>query len=77
MTGGLTRPEHSVALRDALRIRERILACPCTYCLRRDKAVLAWGRSVCTTTDRQWPACTTDGQAPTFTLDEQQLKDMP
>lgn len=72
----LTTPEDS-----AERLaRRRVLATitdkgGCSYCVHRDRDVMAWGRSVCSADQaRAFPACTTDGRAPGFALDAERLK---
>ena len=73
---GLTNPEDS-AEREK---RRRILAelrekGGCTYCVHRDVSSVAWGRYLCTGGfQRSFPACTTDGKAPAFELDEHKLR---
>jgi hypothetical protein len=77
LLGDLSRPENCAELAQRRRIL-RILneRGGCWACQLRDKTVMAWGRSVCQTPKRAWPACTSDGKAPAFTLDPDQLKDM-
>lgn len=74
--GDLTRPENSAELAE----RRRILALltergGCWACLNRDRAVLAWGRSVCKADHaRSFPLCAKDGRKPAFEMDEEQVK---
>lgn len=77
LLGDLSRPENYAELAQRRRIRQILdERGGCWACTRRDQAVMAWGRSVCQTPKRTWPACTTDSRQPAFTLDPDQLKDM-
>lgn len=75
LIGNLTRPENAAELRQRLRIlRELREKGGCAACQHRDPTVMAWGRSVCRAYPaRSFPACTTDGRAPAFLLDETML----
>lgn len=76
LLGDLTRPENAAELRDRRRLL-RVLTerGGCWACKNRDPAVLAWGRSVCEANPkRAFPLCTSDGQVPSFEMDEDQVK---
>jgi hypothetical protein len=76
LIGDLTRPENGAELRQRRAIADRVKACGgCALCLKRDRAVIGWGRSVCTTAGRTFPQCATDEREPRFELDEQQIRE--
>ena len=76
MDDPLTRPERFAQLGEARRYRREIFEKGgCAFCVHRDKAVLAWGRSVCAANNaRSFPLCMKDGRAPAFELDQTTLK---
>lgn len=73
----LTNPEDSAERLARRRVLVQIKSCGgCAMCIHRDNDVLAWGRSVCSANaSRIFPACTSDGAHPQFTLDESKLKE--
>jgi hypothetical protein len=71
MSEGLTSPESSAERMARRRVLTELLACGgCAKCRFRDKAVYFWGRSICSVSDRKFPACVRDGRAPAFEFDD-------
>ena len=77
LIGDLSRPENCAELAQRRRIKALLLERGgCWACLNRDKAVLAWGRSVCKDNHaRSFPLCAKDGRKPAFEMDEEQVKE--
>lgn len=77
LLGDLTRPENFTELAERRRIKALLVERGgCWACLNRDPEVLAWGRSVCRgNAKRSFPLCLKDGQAPSFEMDEQQIRE--
>lgn len=75
----LTRPERFAQLGEARRyMRDIYEKGGCAFCVHRDKAMLAWGRSVCASSStRSFPNCMEDGRAPAFELDQTTLQRTP
>jgi hypothetical protein len=74
LIGDLTRPENYAELDQRRSLLQKINAQGgCAFCTHRDQAVMAWGRSICTTPKRSWPTCTQDKRAPAFNLDPHQV----
>ena len=77
LIGDLTRPENCAELAERRKIKRLLVERGgCFACIHRDKDVLAWGRSVCkVNAKRSFPLCLSDGRAPAFEMDEDQVKE--
>lgn len=73
----LTNPEDSAERKQRRQVLETIRKHGgCALCTNRDLDSLAWGRYTCKALGpRTFPQCTSDERAPTFQLDEKQLKE--
>lgn len=76
LLGDLTRPENCAELRDRRRLLRALTdRGGCWACVHRNPEVMAWGRSVCkANAKRAFPLCTSDGQAPAFEADWDQVR---
>lgn len=65
----LSPPEHHLSRKQAWALLEKLKACGgCPHCVH---GLRAFGVTYCPAdASREFPACTTDGRSPTFTLKE-------